>query len=32
MDFMDLENMDRAELQDALARVRALIEALDEEV
>ena len=31
MDFMDLENMDRAELQDALARVRALIEALDEE-
>ena len=31
MDFMDLEQMDRAELEDALARVRALIEALDEE-
>jgi chromosome segregation ATPase len=31
MDFMDLDTMDRQELTDALERVRALIEALDEE-
>ena len=31
MDFMDLDSMDREELKEALERVRALIEALDEE-
>ena len=31
MDFMDLDSMDREELKEALERVKALIEALDEE-
>ena len=31
MDFMDLDSMDREELKEALERVRAMIEALDEE-
>ena len=31
MDFMDLDSMDREELKEALKRVRAMIEALDEE-
>lgn len=31
MDFMDLDSMDREELKEALERVHALIEALDEE-